>query len=211
MVSGINSISATSVSMLFGTAGAATTNSTSGALKLLKDVSGNSDDVMKTGDTIGTIIALASQQEKEATLFQMQDAQRQYAANGDYSETATGQGTVVSDSDMVESALANMQSEAAGTGPQAERARAYLRAFNEGSIQSSDLSEKAVTSTYTKTRQYYSDGTAKGEMGSYNTRGLDAFLSANTTVDDTGILRDKATGKYAGIEQNGTQFKYIVY
>lgn len=68
------------------------------------------------------------------------------------------------------------------------------------------MSSMGVTSTMTKTNYYYADGTDKGEKVSYSTKGMDQFLQNYTYVDNDGILRDKETGKYAGINQNGTKF-----
>ncbi|MCY6381337.1 hypothetical protein [Hoeflea prorocentri] len=41
--------------------------------------------------------------------------------------------------------------------------------------------------------------------------GPDEFIEAHIYVDEDGMTRDKATGKYAGTGQNGTHFTYVVY
>lgn len=211
MVSSINSISASSVSLLFGTGNGAATVPASSAVKLLRDATGHTDDMMRTGHAIGTIIALASEHDKKSTLFQMTNAVREYAANGEYTETATGEGTFSSDEQMALNTAMNAQEEAKGSGPNAVRARAYLKALEDGTLQSYDMSDMGVTSTLTKTMMYYADGRVRGEAGTFDTKGKDKFIENHITIDTDGMMRDKATGKYAGIQQNGTEFTYLVY
>jgi hypothetical protein len=211
MISPVNSLSSSSILSLFGVSGSSAVADTSGAGKLLNNVTGNTDDALKTGNAVGTIIQLVSDQKQSDTLFQMVNAQKAYAANGDYSETATGTGTVITDAQMEQNSLASATELASGTGPQADRAKAYLDALAKGTIQQTDLSTMSVTATMTQTNSYYADGRDKGESGSYNINGLDQFLQKYTTVGDDGLTRDKATGKYATVSQNGTKFSYIVW
>jgi hypothetical protein len=63
----------------------------------------------------------------------------------------------------------------------------------------------------TQTNHYYVDGRDKGEKGSYTVTGLDEFLAANTYAGEDGTLRDKATGKFASINQNGTAYSYLIF
>lgn len=207
MVSGINSLSAGSIPLLFGTSNSAAIDSASNAAKLFTNATGNTDDVLRTGDAIGNIIALALQQDKKDTLFQMVQAERVYTSDGDYSETSTGTATVGADAND----LSGMQEAALGTGAEADRAKAYLDAVAKGTVQKYDMSDMGVSSTMTSTKLYYADGGNKGEKVTFNTTGMRQFLEANTEIDADGILRDKATGKYAGIEQNGTKFTYLTY
>ncbi|MDR6818775.1 hypothetical protein J2X76_003957 [Neorhizobium sp. 2083] len=211
MVSGINSISASSVSLLFGVGSASATDPASSAVKLLQDATGHTDDVMRTGNAIGTIIALASEPDKKATLFQMKNAVREYTANGEYTETATGEGAFSSDEQMALKTVLNEQEEAKGSGPNAVRAQAYLKALEDGTLQSYNMSDMGVTSTLTKTMMYYADGRVRGEAGTFDTKGKDKFIADYITIDTDGMMRDKKTGKYASIQQNGTEFTYLVY
>ncbi|CDN46424.1 hypothetical protein [Neorhizobium galegae] len=211
MVSGINSISTSSVSLLFGTGHITATGPTSSAVKLLRDATGYTDDVMRTGNAIGTIIALASEQDKKSTLFQMKNAVREYGANGEYTETATGQGAFSSDEEMALKTVMHEQEEAKGSGPNAARAQAYLKALDDGTLQSYDMSDMGVTSTLTKTIMYYADGRVGGERVTFDTKGKDKFIADHITIDTDGMMRDTKTGKYASIQQNGTEFTYLVY
>ena len=96
-------------------------------------------------------------------------------------------------------------------GPKADEAKAYLKAYANGTIQKTDMSTMGVTSTMTVKTSYYADGSERGSTQSWNTQGMDAFLRNYTVMGDDGLLHDKATGKYIGITQNGTQFTYLTY
>jgi hypothetical protein len=210
MIPPVNSLPSSSVLSLFRASGSSAVTDTSGAGKLLNNVTGNTDDALKTGNAVGTIIRLVSDQKQSDTLFQMVNAQKAYAANGDYSETATGTGTVITDAQMEQNSHASATELASGTGPQADRAKAYLDALAKGTIQQTDMSNMGVTATMTQTNSYYADGRDKGESGSYSVKGMDQFVAKFIDVKD-GIMTDKATGKYASISQNGTKFTYNVW
>ncbi|PZM13788.1 hypothetical protein [Rhizobium tubonense] len=210
MISPVNSLSSSPILSLFGISSSPASN-TSGAEKLLNNVTGNTDDALKTGNALGTIIELVSGQKQSDTLFQMINAQKAYAAGGDYSETATGTGTVISEQQMTASTLASANAQAGGTGPEANRAKAYLDARAKGTLQQTDLSTMGVTATMTQTYYYHADGTESGESGTYDIKGLAQFLKKFATVGDDGLTRDKATGKYATVSQNGTKFTYNVF
>lgn len=111
MISPVNSLSSSPILSLFGISSSPASN-TSGAEKLLNNVTGNTDDALKTGNALGTIIELVSGQKQSDTLFQMINAQKAYSANGDYSETATGTGTVGSDEAAQKMALDYVREEA---------------------------------------------------------------------------------------------------
>ena len=144
-------------------------------------------------------------------LFTMEGAKRIDGANGEYRLVKTGTGKFTSREGPSEATLERARERAAGVGPKAERARAYLDALENGTIERVDLSTKGVTSTYTQTMYYYADGTQKGVTGSWTTTGLDEFREAHMYTDEDGISRDKATGKYAVTTQNGTHFSYVTY
>jgi hypothetical protein len=206
MLSGTNGISSKAISLLFGPSKGMAVTPTNAAQKLLNDTTGNIDDVMRTGGAIGTIIALASQQDRKDTLLELANAERVYTANGEYSQTFTGQATVVSDAEMYAQAVER----AKGTDAVAVRTRAYLSAMADGSLQTFDMTKMGVTSTMAQTNSYHADGTDKGSKTSYDTRGMDQFLATYVEIKD-GLMYDKATGKNASIGQNGTQFTYSVW
>jgi len=217
MISSINSLSSNSISILFGTSGATqTTPVETAATKVLDQATGNTDDVFKAGNAIGKIIEIvagmkAADAKSSAGMFTMEGAVRVDGADGEYSLTKTGTGKVVTDEQMREFALDGKRKQAEGTGPVADKARAYLKAASEGTIQEIDLSAHGVSATMTQTNSYYADGRDKGETGSYSVTGLDEFLKENTYAGEDGMMRDKATGKYATINQNGTAFSYLTF
>lgn len=216
MVASISSLSANAIPLLFGPTATSATSSAGPTNTLLSEPSGNTDDVFKAGNAIGKIIEIVAgmkSAESAASIpsFTMDGAVRDDGEDGEYSLTKTGTGTVASDEQVFQDGLAAKRMRAQGTGPDAESARAYLKAAADGTISETDLSAYGVSSTMTRTTTYYSDGNEKGTKETWKTTGLDEFLSANTYVADDGILRDKATDKYASINQNGTKFTYITY
>jgi hypothetical protein len=209
-VTSISSISSRSISVLFGSNSTQATDGTSTATQTQTTAAtGNTDNALKTGGAIGKIIEIVSGMGQSDKLFDMSNAQKAYAADGDYSETATGTGTVVSDEYLAQSAVAGMQELANDNGPKAGWAKAYLAASTSGGITKTDMSTMGVTSTMTETNYYYADGRDKGESGSYNTQGMDQFLQNNVTVKD-GVWYDKS-GNYASLTQNGTQFTFLTW
>lgn len=215
MLSSVSSLSGAAALSLLGASNPATSSNTqpSTAQKLLQDVTGNTDDTFKAGKAIGKIIELVAGMNKSGMdkPFTMDGAKRTDNGDGSYSETKTGQGTVTSDEELEQKGLELSERLAQGTGPDAQLAKAYLAAYANGTIRKTDLSSEGVTTTMTVTKSYYADGSDRGQTGSWNTQGLDAFLKAHTVTGDDGTLRDKATGKYASIEQNGTKTSYVVY
>lgn len=157
------------------------------------------------------IFRIAAQQDRADGLFQMNNAKREYAASGEYTETATGQGTVASDEDVMAEGLRMVRKQAVGDGPDAVRARAYIKAHEDGTYQEIDLSAKGVSATMTATNYYYADGGIKGQGVSYKVTGLNEFLESHTYQGDDGKMRDNETGKYASIKQNGTNFFYTLF
>lgn len=217
MISSINSISSNSIALLFGTTTVkpgADTNSS--GTDTPGQATGNTDDVFKAGNAIGKIIEIvagmkADDANRSIGAFTMDGATRVDGENGEYRLTKTGTGTVVSDEQMREFALEIKQKQAAGTGPRAEEARAYLKAAVEGTIQEIDLAAHGVSATMTQTNYFYADGTPKGESGSSTVEGLEEFLAAHTYRAEDGTRRDNATGKYASFNANGTAYSYIVF
>jgi len=217
MISSINNISSNSVALLFGTTPVKTgADTSSSGIIAPGQTTGNTDDVFKAGNAIGKIIEIvAGMKSDDASrsfgVFTMDGATRVEGKNGEYSLTKTGTGTVVSDEQMKKFALEIKQKQAEGTGPRAEAARAYLKAAAEGSIEEIDLSAHGVSATLTQTNYFYADGTPKGESGSSTVEGLEEFLAAHSYMAEDGTRRDNATGKYAGINANGTAYSYIIY
>lgn len=222
MLSSVNSLSGVAALSLLGTVNPTTSSNSqpSVAQNLLQDVTGNTDDTFKAGKAIGKIIELvAGMKTSDAPassdshqLFTMDGAQRTDYADGSYSETKAGQGMSVSDQQFQQTVLDTMEQQAQSTGPDATKAKAYLAAYANGTMQKTDLSaSQSVSSTMTLTNTYYSDGTGKGTGFSLKNQGLEDYMQAHTYMGDDGILHDNATGKYASINQNGTKISYVVF
>ncbi|MBO9169960.1 hypothetical protein [Rhizobium sp. L245/93] len=205
----ISAIASSAISVLFSSPTAQATDVTPASQTQPVAATGHTDDAMKTGGAIGKIIEIVSGMSQSDKLFDMKNAQRAYAADGEYSETLTGTGTVATEAEMMKSAIAQATEAASGTGPQADRGKAFLAAAASGGIQKTDMATMGVTSTMTETDYYYADGRQKGGSGSWNTQGMDQFLEKNVTIKD-GIMYNKA-GDYASISQNGTEFIFNVW
>lgn len=201
----------------------ATTASTgsSNAQKILAAATGNTDDVFKAGDAIGKIIEIVSNKNQSATKsaaqvssrdqWNMNGAQRTDLDDGGWEMTKTGTGQAVTQQQLDEQSTNSATEMAQGSGPKADLARAWLAAKSNGTLKQYDMSQMGVTSTLTKTDVFYSDGSQKSTMGTFNTVGLDKFFATYTYVGDDGMRHDKATGKYATTSQNGTDFEYYVF
>lgn len=210
MFSPVSSLSASSIAVLFRSQGGVAEVPAS-ANPGATTATGYTDDVFKAGDAIGKIIEIASSMSSSIGMFTMDGAVRTDNADGTYSYTKVGEGRTISESDYARRDLEATMEKAREPGIEGVRARAYLEAINQGTLQTIDLSRRGVTSTLTRTVMYNQDGSERGSVDRFDTRGLDEFLEANTYVDETGTLRDRESGKYAGIRQNGTVFHYLIF
>lgn len=212
MISSVNSLSSSSLSLLFGVGRATETKEAGpGAGKPLKEATGYTADVLKAGNAIGKIIEIVAGMKQSDTLFTMEGATRIDGSDGGYRLTKTGTGTTASDAEFKQTHIDLQRQLAVGTGPEAERARAYVRAREDGTFQEIDLSAHGVSTVMTQTEYYAADGTQIGWSGNWKVTGLDEFLDANTYAAEDGTLRDKATGKYASVGMNGTKYTYEIY
>jgi hypothetical protein len=210
MISGVSSLSTNAISLLFDTGSATETLTESTASTAVGEATGNTDDVFKAGNAIGKIIEIVAGMNQSDALFTMEGALRTENADGSYMLTKTGTGLAVSEAELFESGLKAFRKAAAGTGPEAEQARAYLKAVEEGTIERYDMAQFGVTSIMTQTNFYNADGSDRGVSGSWDTKGMEEFLEQYVEIRD-GMKFDKATGKYAAISQNGTKFTYSVW
>jgi hypothetical protein len=206
MISGVSSLSTNAISLLFDT-GSATDAAASTAVG---EATGNTDDVFKAGNAIGKIIEIVAGMNQSDALFTMEGALRTDNADGSYMLTKTGTGLAVSEAEFFQNGLEKTRERAQGTGPRAERARAYLKAVEEGTIERYDMAKFGVTSTMTQTNFYNADGSDRGQTNSWDTRGMEEFIEKYVEIRDD-MMFDKATGKYAVISQNGTKFTYSVW
>lgn len=217
MISGIDSLSSNVVALLFGSSRTELSAVPYPSRANTTDTAtGYTDDVFRAGNAIGKIIEIvagmdASHAQNSVGMFTMAGAVRTEGHDGTYSLTKTGTGTSMSAEQMRELALETALKRAAGTGPSAERARAFLEAHSNGTIKEVYLSAYGVSSTMTQTNYYFADGSDKGESARYTVTGLDEFLANNTYAGEDGTMRDKATGKYASINMNGTVYSYMTF
>jgi len=210
MLSGINALSANSVSLLFGAGTTSAAAPATSAEKILSEVTGHTDDVFKAGNAIGKIIEIASGMKSSEGMFTMDGATRTENSDGGYSLTKTGTGRAVAEGTYEDRAIANLQKQAAGTGAKADWARSYLDAMKSGTIKEYDMSSMGVTSTMTQTDSYHADGSSRGSSNSWDTKGMDQFLATYVDIKD-GVMYDKATGQHSSISQNGTVLTYSVW
>lgn len=208
MLSSLNSFPTSSISLLFGASSTSATTPVLAGPQLLSEATGYTDDVLKTGNAIGNIIAIVAGMKSSESVgaFTMDGAQRTDNADGSYSLTKTGKGTVSSEQEAMKFIIERAQ----GTGADAERMRSYLAAMKDGTLQEFDMSTMGVTSTMTQTSYYDADGRNSGTKGSYDTKGFAEFMEQYVVVKD-GQTYDKATGKNATVSQNGTKFTYSVW
>lgn len=207
MISSINTgLSASSIASLFGPLKSAPEDSVTPLSGLKSAPTGYTDDILKTGDAIGNIIAIvAGMKEKEdsaSQVFTMDGATRIDSADGGYtlSKTGTGLGEVAPRDPY---GLKGAEQRAAGSGPEAASAQAYIKAIKSGSIEQVDMGQYGVSSIMTVWERYDADGTHVGGGGSTNIIGMDEFYK-NYVDMSSGAAIFKPTGQYMGIGQNGT-------
>lgn len=216
MISSVNSFSSNSISLLFGTSAATRPGQTgSEAEQPLDAPTGNTDNLFKAGNAIGKIIEIvagmnAADTGTSAGMFNMEGAVRAEGEDGEYTLTKTGKGRASADGHYADRAMASLKERAAGSGAAAEWARTYIDALAKGTVTQYDMSTMGVTSTMTEKQTFNADGSMKGSSTSWDTKGMDAFLSNHVEIRD-GVMYDKATGKHSTIAQNGTVFTYSVW
>ncbi|MFN3717266.1 MAG: hypothetical protein ACK4UW_00020 [Rhizobium rhizophilum] len=212
MISPIFALNANTISLLFGsTTGGSGAESPAATRPSTSGEAGYTDDVFKAGNAIGKIIEIVAGMNSSVGMFTMDGAVRTDNPDGGHSLTKVGEGRFTSEAESARKDIEVAKEKALETGTDGERARAYLKAITDGTLQKIDLSTRGVTSTLTRTVMYYGDGNERGSIARFDTRGMDEFLEANTYVDEVGTLRDRESGKYAGINQNGTVFHYLVF
>lgn len=215
MISSVNSLSSSAISLLFSATPLQSEAANTSAVNSSAQATGNTDDVFKAANAIGKIIEIAAklggaEATSSSDMFTMEGAVRTENANGTYTLTKTGTGKGVPDDHYASRALASLKERAAESGPRADWARTYLAALEKGTVVIHDMSEMGVTSTMTERQTVNADGSMRGSSTSWNTQGMDAFLERYTEIKE-GVMYDKATGGHASISQNGTVFTYSVW
>ncbi len=234
MISSVSNFSSNSVAILFGTSGATSTNSASAASKILADATGNTDDVFKAGNAIGNIIEIASRMKQDAASadekveveeINLSNSERRnlsefdgnqgwygvngtftktYHSNGDRTDTFVGSAQGKSDQAWRQVMINSMKADQS-----TPRNRAMLEAFENNTVQAIDIAGLGFKTGMTMTTDYFSDGSSRMSVN-FDTSGADQFREQYTELRD-GVLHDKATGKFALLGQNGSQFIYLTW
>lgn len=125
MISSVNSLATHAVTVLTGQKRAAIPVEPVAPVKVVRRRTGHTDDVFKAGNAIGSMIAIASridQSSRAATVGS--DA----GVDDARTDTTTGTGLVPFDAEPRDRGMEAIRQRAAGTGPLAEWAKAYLEA-----------------------------------------------------------------------------------
>lgn len=235
MISSVNSFSSSSVSLLFGTPASAATTSASAAQQLLADVTGHTDDALKTGNAIGNIIEIASRMKQESAsagraaeveeldlpkgkgfIFDEFDGDNEwhgvkgtltttYNEKGERIRTFVGTGM-----GMTDEAHRQMMIDGLEKDQSTLRNRAALAAYKNGTMQETDIAELGFQAVMVRVTQYFNDGSASMRTTPDSTSVVPQFREQYTETRD-GVLYDKATGKFAAIGQNGSKFTYLTW
>lgn len=128
MISTVNSLATHAVTVLTGQRRATIPVEPVAPIKIVKRRTGHSDDVFKAGQAIGSMIAIASRigQSSRSTLPEQADGIDEPGTDTATSGSPTG--NALSEADLPERGMEAARRRAAGTGPLAEWARAYLDA-----------------------------------------------------------------------------------
>ncbi|TWC75764.1 hypothetical protein FB593_1283 [Rhizobium sp. SJZ105] len=236
MVSSVSNISTSSVALLFGTSGAASTGSSSAASKILADATGHTDDVFKAGNAIGNIIEIASRMKQDAAgaggkkvevevidlandqgriLNEFDGGQPLHEVKGTYTRTDHGNGerteTFVGNFKVNTDEGHRQRTIDVLKGDQSTlRNRTMLAAYENGTIEETDFADLGFKTEAVRTTEYYSDGSAHHHVALDSKSAVRQVFEQYTEMRD-GVMYDKATGKFAAIDQNGSKFTYLTW
>ena len=128
MISSVNSLATNAVTVLTGQRRATIPVEPVAPIKVVKRRTGYTDDVFKASNAIGSMIAIASGLEQAGASATTGDADSIDDAGADATAMQTGNGEVRSGAGLEERGMEAIRRHAAGIGPRAEWARAYLEA-----------------------------------------------------------------------------------
>lgn len=128
MISSVNSLATNAVTVLTGQKRATIPVEPVAPIKIVKRRTGHTDDVFKAGNAIGSMVVIASRmgQSSEADTADSAAGIDGPAANA--TTEPTGIGKAPTHAEVQERGTDAIRQHAAGTGPRAEWARAYLEA-----------------------------------------------------------------------------------
>lgn len=221
MLTPVNSFSNTTALSLLSTNRSDTSSISSkgGMGSTAQAVTGNTDDVFKAGTAIGKIMEIVAGMKGDDVSLAPSAGQRVYNRDGSYSETSVGQHpsdindkyAIAARAQGAEASMNLVKKQAEGTGPEADRAKALLKAVESGTLEEIDMTPMGVTVTATVTKHFDAEGNENGMSGTWDVRGLKDFMDSHTYLDDGGQRRDKATGKYANFASDGNKYTYVLY
>lgn len=128
MISSVNSLATHAVTVLTGQKRAAVPVEPVAPIKAVKRRTGHTDDVFKAGNAIGSMIAIASRMHSADRIDTASSADDFDELDADTSAAHIGIGNVRSNVERQERGTETLRLRAAGTGPLAEWAKAYLEA-----------------------------------------------------------------------------------
>ena len=128
MISSVNSLATSVVTVLTGQKRATVPVEPVAPIKIVKRRTGHTDDVFKAGNAIGSMIAIVSGMGESSRPITTGDADGIDDPGTDTTTAHTGNGKVRSNGGLEERGMEVIGQHAAGTGPRAEWARAYLEA-----------------------------------------------------------------------------------
>ena len=129
MISSINALATHAVTVLTGQKRATVPVEPVAPVKAVKRRTGHTDDVFKAGNAIGSMIVIASRMDPSSRTVTAGTADGIDDPGAGPATAQTGSGNVPSDAELLEErGMESIRLHAAGTGPRAEWAKAYLEA-----------------------------------------------------------------------------------
>lgn len=128
MISSVNSLATHAVTVLTGQRRATIPVEPVAPIKIVKRRGGHTDDVFKAGNAIGSMIAIAAGIERPTGPVATGDAKTSDDIGMDMTAIQTGNADSLSNAELEARGMEAIRQHAAGIGPRAEWARAYLEA-----------------------------------------------------------------------------------
>lgn len=126
MISSVNSLATNAVTVLTGQRRAMVPVEPVAPIKVVKRRTGHTDDVFKAGNAIGSMIAIAAGLAQLSHRVGTGEAESIDHTGKDTTAMPSGSGEVRSNAGRQEQNIETLRQQAAGIGPRAEWARAYL-------------------------------------------------------------------------------------
>ncbi|MGV3551779.1 hypothetical protein [Rhizobium sp.] len=128
MISSVNSLATHAVTVLTGQRRAAAPVEPVAPIKVVKRRSGHTDDVFKAGEAIGSMIMIASKIDPSSSSLTATNADGIDVQGADATTAQAEAGNAAPNQRLQERGMDAIRLHAAGTGPLAEWAKAYLEA-----------------------------------------------------------------------------------